>query len=403
MRPSTRARPSQAKASSRPPDGEPVDLHRLAELGRSGVLALLADSTNIELRGYTGSELDVIDAFEEVFTSARGKIVVTTFASSIHRMQILIDLAAQFGRKVALVGRGVVENAAIAERLRRLRIPSGVQIRDSDVKHYAPRDVMCLTTGSQGEPLAALSRIAIDDHRHVKLSKDDVVVFSARAIPGNQRAIGRLMNHVARRGAEVIYEGIKHVHVSGHGSEEELKLMISLVRPRYFVPIHGEYRYLARHARVAERVTGGTSTVLLAENGDMLEFDERGGRIGGKVPAGRVLIDGTRTGEIVDEVLRDRRHLATDGLIVPIITINSQAGTVEGEPDLIARGFVVDQRTDAVLRDVPPLLAEVIAGASVEERTDQGLIKEKVRVELQRFLRKRSGRRPLVLPVIMEI
>ncbi len=391
------------KLDQTPPDGEPVDLHRLAELGRSGVLALLADSTNIELRGYTGSELDVIDAFEEVFTSARGKIVVTTFASSIHRMQILIDLAAQFGRKVALVGRGVVENAAIAERLRRLRIPSGVQIRDSDVKHYAPRDVMCLTTGSQGEPLAALSRIAIDDHRHVKLSKDDVVVFSARAIPGNQRAIGRLMNHVARRGAEVIYEGIKHVHVSGHGSEEELKLMISLVRPRYFVPIHGEYRYLARHARVAERVTGGTSTVLLAENGDMLEFDERGGRIGGKVPAGRVLIDGTRTGEIVDEVLRDRRHLATDGLIVPIITINSQAGTVEGEPDLITRGFVVDQRTDAVLRDVPPLLAEVIAGASVEERTDQGLIKEKVRVELQRFLRKRSGRRPLVLPVIMEI
>ena len=391
------------KIDQTPLDGEQLDVHRLAELGGGGVLALFGDSTNIDRKGFTGSELDVADAFEEIFTSTKGKIVVAAFSSSIHRMQILIDLATQFGRKVAFAGRGMIENSQIAERLGRLRIPAGVQIRDSEAKNYRPSEVLCLATGSQGQPMAALSRIAIDDHRHISLDEADVVVFSARAIPGNERSIGRVMNHVARRGAEVVYEGIKHVHVSGHGSEEELKLMLSLIRPRYFVPIHGEYRQLVQHARIAERVTGGNSSVLLAENGDVLRFDASGGRVVGKVPAGRVLIDGTRTGEIGDEVLRDRRHLAADGLVVPVVAINRQAGSIEGSPDLITRGFVVDERTDALLHDVPAILSEVIGGASVEERTDHGLIKEKIRVELQRFFRKRSGRRPLVLPVIMEI
>ena len=390
------------KIDQTPLDGEHLDVHRLAELGGTGVLALFGDSTNIDQKGVTGSELAVVGAFEEIFTSTKGKIVVAAFSSSIHRMQILVDLAAQFERKVAFAGRGMIENSQIAQRLGHLRIPAGVQIRDSEVKHHRPGDVVCITTGSQGEPMAALSRIAIDDHRSISLAQGDVVVFSARAIPGNEKAIGRVMNHVTRRHAEVIYEGIKHVHVSGHGSEEELKLMLSLVRPRYFVPIHGEYRQLAQHARVAERVMGGKTSVVLAEDGDVLGFDGSGGRVTGKVPAGRVLIDGTRTGEIGDEVLRDRRHLAGDGLVVPVVAINGQAGTVEGTPDLITRGFVVDSRTEALLREVPALLTEVIESASVEERTDHGLIKEKVRVELQRFLRKRSGRRPLVVPVIIE-
>jgi ribonuclease J len=391
------------KIDQTPLDGEHVDYHRLAELGSTGVLALLCDSTNIDRKGYTGSEREVVEAFEEIFASTDGKIVVALFSSSIYRMQILVDLAARFRRKVAFVGRGVVENSQIAERLGQLRIPPGLQIRDSDLKHYAPRDVVCVTTGSQGEPMSALSRIAIDDHRHVKLAPGDVVVFSARAIPGNEQAIGRVMNHIARRGAEVIYEGIKHVHVSGHGSEEELKLMLSLVKPRFFVPIHGEYRQLARHAWIAERVTGASSTVLLAENGDVLQFDAEGGRVAGKAPAGRVLIDGTRTGEIADEVLRDRRHLAGDGLVVPVVAINRQSGTLEGTPDIITRGFVLDHRTDALLREVSEAVPEIIGAASVEERTDHGLIRERLRVELQRLFRKRSGRRPLVLPVIMEI
>jgi len=390
------------KIDQTPLDGEHVDFHRLAELGAAGVLLLLGDSTNVERKGVSGSERDVIDAFEEIFTSAQGRIVVATFASSLYRMQILLDLAAQFDRRVAFVGRGAVENSQIAERLGYLRIPPGVQIRDSDVRSYPSQDVVCICTGSQGEPQAALPRIAIDDHRHVKLERDDVVVFSAREIPGNEKAIGRVMNHIARRGAEVVYEGIKHVHVSGHGSEEELKLMLSLVRPRYFVPIHGEYRQLARHARMAARVSAGTR-VVLAENGDLIRIDGEGARVADKVPAGRILIDGTRSGEVGDEVLRDRRHLAGDGLVVPVVAISRQTGTVEETPEVITRGFVVDSRTEALLKEVPALVAAAIDGASVEERTDPGLIKEKIRVDLQRFFRKRSGLRPLVLPVVMEI
>jgi ribonuclease J len=390
------------KIDQTPLDGEHTDLRRFSELGTSGVLALFADSTNIDRRGFTGSEREVTEAFEEIFSSTEGKIVVATFASSIYRMQILVTLAEQFGRKVAFVGRGVIENTQIAARLGILKIPTGVQIRDSDVRNFPSQDVLCVCTGSQGEPNAALPRIAIDDHRHVSLARGDAVVFSARAIPGNEKAIGRVMNHVARRGADVIYDGLKHVHVSGHGSEEELKLILSLVRPRYFVPIHGEYRQLARHARTAGQVAPDTD-VLLAENGDVIRFEQDGGRIAGKAPAGRVLIDGTRTGEVGDEVLRDRRHLAGDGLVAAIVSISRQSGALEETPDIITRGFVVDARTEALLREVPPLIAEVVGAASVEERTDQGLIKEKIRVELQRFLRKRSGRRPLVLPVVMEI
>ncbi len=390
------------KIDQTPLDGEHVDFHRLAELGSAGVLALLADSTNIDRKGFTGSELEVTDAFEEIFTGAPGKIVVAMFASSIYRMQILVDLAAQFERRVAFIGRGVVENSEIAQRLGYLRIPAGVAVRESDVRTFPCQDVVCICTGSQGEPQAARPRIAIDDHRHVKLDRDDVVVFSAREIPGNEKAIGRVMNHIARRGAEVVYEGIKHVHVSGHGSEEELKLMLSLVRPRYFVPIHGEYRQLARHARVAARVSRSTR-VLLAENGDVIRFDDSGGRIADKVAAGRTLIDGTRSGEVGDEVLRDRRHLSGDGLVVPVVAIGKQSGALEETPDVITRGFVLDARTEALLKEIPSLLSATIEGASVEERTDPGLIKEKIRVDLQRFFRKRSGLRPLVLPVIMEI
>jgi ribonuclease J len=390
------------KIDQTPLDGEHVDFHRLAELGSAGVLALLADSTNIDRRGFTGSEVEVIDGFEEIFTSAKGKIVVAMFASSIYRMQILVDLAAQFDRRVAFIGRGVIDNSEIAQRLGYLRIPAGVQLRDSDVRNFPAQDVVCICTGSQGEPQAALPRIAIDDHRHVKLGPDDVVVFSAREIPGNEKAIGRVMNHIARRDAEVISDSDKHIHVSGHGSEEELKLMLSLVRPKHFVPIHGEYRQLARHARVAARVSRATK-VLLAENGDVIRFDDEGARLAGKVPAGRILIDGTRSGEVGDEVLRDRRHLSGDGLVVPVVTIGKQSGTLEETPDVITRGFVLDARTEALLREIPTLLAATLDAASVEERTDPGLIKEKIRVDLQRFFRKRSGLRPLVLPVVMEI
>ena len=394
------------KIDQTPLGSEPFDLHRFAQLGAEGVLALFGDSTNIDRRGYTGSEIDVEDAFEEIFTSTEGKIVVAAFASSIYRMQILTDLAAQFDRKVAFVGRGMNENSQIAQRLGHLRIPTGLQIRDSDVPNFPSQDVVCLVTGSQGEPNAALSRIAIDDHRFVKLSPPDRVVISARSIPGNEKAIGRVMNHVARRGVEVITEANKHVHVSVHGAEEELKLLLALVRPRYFIPIHGEFRQLARHARVADLVTSGLPNpvdVITAENGDVIRFDHDGAGIAEKASTGRVLIDGTRVGEVGDEVLRDRRHLAADGLVVPVVAINRQTGAIERPPELIARGFVTDGDAEALLADGARLLSTVISEASVEERTDPGLIQERIRTELRRYLRKRTGRRPMVLPVVMEI
>jgi len=393
------------KIDQTPLDGEAFDLHRLAALGSEGVLALFADSTNIDRKGYTGSELDVVDAFEEIFTSVTGRLLVAAFASSVYRMQVLVRLAERFGRKVAFVGRGMVENSQTAQRLGYLQMPAGLAIRDSDVPGLPPSDVLCITTGSQGEPNSALSRIAIDDHRHVKIGPDDTVVLSARAIPGNEKAIGRVMNHVTRRGADVITEDVKHVHVSGHGSAEELKLMLSLVRPRYFVPIHGEFRQLAHHRRIAERVSGGrpASEVLLAENGAVIRFTTVGASIVGTVETGRVLIDGTRVGEVGDEVLRDRRHLAEDGLALPIIAVSKQDGTLAGVPEIMTRGFVTTPGDETLLADGARLLSEVIAATSVEERTDPGLLREKVRVELRRFLRKRSGRRPLVLPVIMEI
>jgi ribonuclease J len=321
-------------------------------------------------------------------------------------MQILVRLAAQFGRRVAFVGRGMIENSQTAQRLGYLEVPPDLVVRDGEVPGLPAKQVLCLATGSQGEPQAALSRIAIDDHRFVRLEAGDTVVMSARAIPGNEKAIARVMNHVTRRGAEIVTESMKHVHVSGHGSEEELKLMLSLVRPRYLVPIHGEYRQLAHHRRVAERVTGNTGhevQVLLVENGDVLRFDRAGAGVVAKAPTGRVLIDGSGVGEVGDEVLRDRRHLAVDGLALPVVAISTKDGSLAGSPEITTRGFVTGPGDESLLADGARLLVEMIQRTSVEERTDPGLLRDKVRDELRRFLRKRSGRRPLVLPVIMEI
>jgi len=390
------------KIDQTPMDGQHFDLHRFAELGSAGVLALLSDSTNADRKGVTGSERDVIDGFEEIFSSATGKILVTTFSSSIYRLQLLADMAEQFDRKVAFVGRGMQQNSETARTVGALKIPPGIQIRDSEVHDYPASDILCLCTGSQGEALAALPRIAIDDHRHVRLVPGDVVAFSARNIPGNEKAIGRVMNHVARRGAEVITDADKHIHVSGHASAEELKLVLSLVKPRFFVPIHGEYRQLARHGRMAQAVCPAAS-VMMVQDGDVLRFEAGQARVAGRVPAGRVLIDGTRTGEIGDEVLRDRRHLAGDGLVVAIVAINAQTGLIEQDPSLVTRGLAADVRYEAMLKEAPDLLAQAIRAAPHEERSDPGLLKERIRIELQRLFRKRAGRRPFVLPVVMEV
>ena len=391
------------KFDQTPLDDKPCDIPRLAELGRAGVLAMFGDSTNIERPGFTGSEREVVTGLEEVFASTRGMVVVTTFASSLHRIQIVVDLAAQFGRKLAFIGRGMAQNTEIASELGYLRIPAGLQIRDTEVNNHDRHQVVCLATGSQGEPLAGLSRIAANEHRHIALEPDDVVVFSARAIPGNRRAIGRVMDQVARRGAEIVHEEKKLVHVSGHGSAEELKLMLSLLRPRYFVPIHGEYRYLAEHARAAARVTKGATTVLLAEDGDVIQLGPEDGHVIGHVEAGRVLMDRTRSGEVSAQILKDRRRLAMDGVLVSVVTVNHQSGHVGEVSDVITRGMTVDSRTETLLETLPTRLPDIIEAIETAERSDHTLLTERVRMELQRLLRKHTGRRPLVLPVIREI
>jgi ribonuclease J len=390
------------KIDQTPLDGQRFDLHRFAELGAQGVLALFGDSTNAENPGVTGSDRDVIPGFEEVFSSARGKIIVASFSTSIYRMQVLVDLAYQFDRKVAFVGRGMVRNSETAIRLGILKVPGGMEIADADVRDYPAQDILCLCTGSQGEPMAALPRIAIDDHRHIKVEDDDVVVFSARAIPGNEKAIGRVMNHLAKRGAEIVTDGMKHVHVSGHGSAEELKLVLSLVQPRFFVPIHGEYRQLAQHARLARAVCPGT-TVQMLEDGDVLRFDAEGARVTGRVQTGRILVDGTRMGEVGDEILRDRRHLAGDGLVVAVVAFSGKSGELARTPEVIARGISTGPGQDELLREAPSLLAAALGEVPLEERMDPGLVKERIRLEVQRMFRKRANRRPLVLPVVLEM
>ncbi len=394
------------KVDQTPLDGRHFDLHRFATLGSEGVLGLFADSTNIDRPGFTGSELEVVGAFEEIFTSSTGLLVVATFSSSLYRIQVLVRLAERFGRKVAFIGRGMVQNVEIAVRLGHLSVPAGLEIRDSDVPNHAPEDVLCIVTGSQGEPRSALSRIAIDDHRHVRLSAGDTVVLSARQIPGNEKAIGRVINHITRRGAQIVTRSTRHVHVSGHGSEEELKLVLSLARPRFFVPVHGEYRHLALHQRVAERVTRGSAApmdVVLAENGDIVRFDATSASIVGKAPTGRVLIDDTRVGEVADEVIRDRRQLAGDGIVLPVVALRTQNGELAGSPEIVTRGVVSEASSEELLGDCVRHLTEFIGGLGVEERTDPGLLREAIRVEVRRFFRKRTGRRPLVLPIVMEI
>lgn len=385
-----------------PLDDLPSDTHRLAQLGRLGVLALFGDSTNINRPGASGSEQDVVPGLEEVFGHSNGRIFVTTFASSLYRIQLVANIAEKFGRKLAFAGRGIVENTRIGERLGHLRFPAGLRIQEREVSRRPPRDVVCVTTGSQGESRAALSRIAAGEHRHLALEPGDVVVFSARAIPGNGKAIGRVMDQIARQGAECLDGDRRPVHVSGHASADELKLMLSLVRPRYFVPIHGEYRFLAEHARVAAEVTDERTVVLLVENGELIRLSPGPGRIVGSVKTGRTLMDGTRSGEVLETVLRQRKHLARDGLVVPVITVNRERTSVVGTPEVITRGVVLDEQAGVLLERLPGLLKEILAEEHYDELPEQGQVAEHVRNELQRVFRKQLGRRPVVLPVIME-
>jgi ribonuclease J len=393
------------KVDPTPTDNRLFDLHTFAEYGKEGVLALFQDSTNVERSGYTPSERAVRRKFDEVFARAERRIFVSCFASSIHRIKLAIDSAHENGRKVALIGRSMTESAEIAQDLGYIDIPDGVLIHPGQIKEFSAQQVCVMIAGTQGEPMSALSRAAVDSHKHAKIERGDTVVLSSRIIPGNEKAIYRMIDHLYRREALVVYEDGSHppVHVSGHASQEELKLIINLVKPRYFIPIHGEYRQLRRHGELAAAMRGAVGHVMMIESGDVLEFDELGARKAGEVTVGRVCIDSGSTTDVVEDlVIRDRRHLSEDGIVLPIIAINKLTGKVETSPEIVMRGFAAgaengftDEARDIVMR--------TLEESSREEKGDYGVIKEKIRQDLKRYISKNTQRRPLIMPVILEI
>src|SRR5579859_8197558 len=392
------------KVDPTPTDNRLFDLHAFAEYGKEGVLALFQDSTNIERPGYTPSERAVRRKFDEVFAWSERRLFISCFSSSIHRIKLAVELAWEHGRKVAFVGRSMNSSSEIAEDLGYLEIPDGLLIHPGEIKNFAPEKVCVMISGTQGEPMSALSRAAVDNHKHAKIEKGDTVVLSSRIIPGNEKAIYRMIDHLFRREAHVIYEdgSSPPVHVSGHASQEELKLIINLVKPRYFIPIHGEYRQLRRHGELAASMHGAVGQVIQIESGDVLEFDELGVRKQGRVTVGRICIDsGSMTDVVEDLVIRDRRHLSEDGFVLPIIAINKLTGKVEVSPEIVTRGFSGGE--NGFWDEARAVVQQTLGQSSEEERADYGVIKEKIRADLKRFISKQTQKRPLIMPVILEI
>ena len=390
------------KIDHTPADGKSTDFSVLSRLASEGVLLLMSDSTYAEVEGYTESEQVVGEALERAIGQAAGRVMVATFASLISRVQQVTTAAVAHGRKVAVVGRSMMNNVTMAKSMGYLDAPEGTLVSLGEARKLPLEETVIIATGSQGEPTAALSRITTGEHRHLALEPGDAVVFSARAIPGNEKAIGRVMDHIARRGAECVHGDRRSIHVSGHASKDELTLMLSLIRPRYFVPIHGEYRFLAEHARVATESTDDRTEVLLLENGQVVRFSPGTGGIVDSVKTGRTLLDRTRAGEVVETVLRERQHLGREGVVVPVVTVSRQGAGVVGTPEVITRGMVLDEQVDMLLETLPELVREIVAEEHHDESPKQGQVAEQVRGELQRVFRRRLGRRPVVLPVIME-
>jgi len=392
------------KMDPTPIDLQPFDLHAFARYGEEGVLALFSDSTNVERPGYTPSERAVWPRIEELCRAAPQKVVVSCFASSIHRIQQVVDIAATVGRKVSFVGRSMVNNVEIAHGLDRLRIPDGMVVRPQDLQTFDPQKLVVLISGSQAEPMSALSRTAVDNHRLLSLDENDTVILSARIIPGNEKAIFRMLDHMFRRRALVYYEnGGGIIHVSGHASQEEQKLLLNLVRPRYFIPIHGEYRQLFRHAALAHQVGAVSGEVLLLEDGQPVEFTAEGALRRAPVTAGRVCVDSGSLEEIEEVVIRDRQHLAEDGVVVPIIAIDKHTGRMETLPEIVTRGFLASEDGQQVMAGARDVILRTIEQSNPEEKTDWSVIKEKIRVDLKRYLNKQTSKRPLILPVILEV
>lgn len=384
-----------------PLDDKPFDLHTFAEYGKRGVLALLQDSTNVERSGYTPSERAVMPRLDEIFSRAKRKIFFSCFSSSIYRIRIAMELARAHGRKVAVLGRSMMESTEIAQDLGYIDLPPGLVINPGQMRDYAPDELMVLISGTQGEPMSALSRAAVDNHKHAKIDAGDTVVLSSRIIPGNEKGIFRVIDHLFRRDAQVICDDGSSglIHVSGHGSQEEMRLLINLVRPKFFIPVHGDYRYLRRHARVAME-TGAVEHAIVIEDGDVLELDKNDARKKDKVTAGRILIDSGSSIDVVEDlVIRDRRILSEDGIVLAALAINKRTARLELAPEVVMRGFggadITEQAREQVLKTLDEL--------SDEQKADYGMAKDKIRADLKKLIQKSTGRRPLILPVILEI
>jgi ribonuclease J len=389
------------KVDLSPLDDKAFDLHTFAEYGKRGVLALLQDSTNVERKGFTPSERTVIPRLDEVFSQTKKKLFFSCFSSSVYRIKIALELARKHGRKVAVIGRSMVESTEIAQDLGYLDIPTGLIVSLGQMRDIPPEQLMVLISGTQGEPMSALSRAAVDNHKHAKIDVGDTVVLSSRVIPGNEKGIYRVIDHLSRREANVIYDDGTQgpIHVSGHGSQEELRLMINLVRPKFFIPVHGDYRYLRKHAQIAME-TGAVEHTVIIEDGDVLELGPNDARKTDRVQSGRVLIDSGSSIDVVEElVIRDRRILSEDGIVMAVMAINKRTGHVEQAPEVVMRGFggadITEEARKTVLKTLDSL--------NSEQKADYGMVKEKVRADLKRLVQKTTGRRPMIMPVILEM
>ena len=391
------------KIDHTPVDGQVTQFSRFAELGDRGVLCLLADSTNAERPGFTPSEKMVGQTFDDEFRYAKGRIIVATFSSNVHRIQQIVDTAVKYRRKVAVIGRSMVNVVGIAQELGYLNIPEGVLIDIDEAGNYRADQMVICTTGSQGEPMSALTRMAMSDHKKVDIMPGDTVIISATPIPGNEKLVSRTIDHLYKLGADVIYEKSNGVHVSGHASQEEIKLMHNLVRPKFFMPVHGEFRHLVKHANLAKSLGMKPENIVIAENGAVVELTRNSIGIGGKVTAGKVLVDGLGVGDVGNIVLRDRRQLSQDGIIIVVVTIDKDSCRVVSGPDIVSRGFVYVRESEALMDDARDRVQQALDDCEEDGISEWSAIKSSVRDSLGRFLYERTRRRPMILPIIMEV
>ena len=391
------------KVDQTPVIGPATDLNRFAACGEAGVLALLSDSTNAERPGFTLSERQIGLTLEELIQEAPGRVIVAVFASHISRLQQIVRLAAKYGRKVLFNGKSMVVNSRIAKELGYLMVEPDMEITVGDLERLPPNQTIIVTTGSQGEPLSALARIALEAHKHVHIQKGDLVILSSKFIPGNERAITTVINNLCRLGAEVVYEQVAAIHSSGHACQEELKLLLNLTRPRHFIPIHGEMRHLIGHGKLARSLGLPESQVLLATDGDQVRFDAGGGRLADRVEVGRVFVDGKGVGDVSRIVLRDRRHLSSDGLVIATVAVDPQARKMVTEPDLVTRGFVLEEEHEHLLAQARKVFADIVAKSLTEPTQDWLEIQAQVGKALRRLFFKALERRPMILPLILTL